>query len=144
MTSFNDFSISELVPHRDTMSFLTHILDYSDNTLSALVTIHEDMVFLNNNSVPAWVGIEFMAQSIAAWSGINCRLHNHPVSEGFLLGTRSYKAFSSEFLLHEKLVITVTKTYQEQTLGVFNCTIHSDKLLAEAALNVYQPNVISS
>jgi predicted hotdog family 3-hydroxylacyl-ACP dehydratase len=40
------------------------------------------------NGVPNYVGIEYMAQSIAALAGVEARLDHEGIRVGFLLGTR--------------------------------------------------------
>ena len=134
------YSVDELVPHKYEMSLLDEIVDYDDTSLSSQVTIRADSEFLNEeNTVPAWLGIEYMAQTIAAWAGIQNRKDNSGIKLGYLVGTRKYKSYVTSFPLNCVLKITIKINYQSNGLGSFECTISSDQLLAEANLNVYQP-----
>ena len=139
-SEITQYSIDELVPHRDTMLLIDEVIDFDDEHLTSRVKITKDSEFLNeNNEVPAWVGIEYMAQTIAAWAGVHSKIAGKDIKPGYLLGTRKYKPYSSSFPVGSILEISVQKSYQSNELGVFECNITSDRLLAEASLNVYQP-----
>lgn len=132
--------MADVVPHAGPMILIDEIDDYSDNNLTARVTIRDSSLFLTEeNIVPAWVGIEYMAQAIAAWSGIQARLRNKTVKVGYLLGSRHYHANEPSFLIGETLKVTVTKRYHEGELGAFDCEISNNRVSVVATLNVYQP-----
>lgn len=134
------YPVAEIVPHAGNMILIDEILDYDEDMLVAQVTIRESSLFLTaDNVVPAWVGIEYMAQAIAAWAGLQARLKGEGVMLGYLLGTRHYQTDRVEFLLGETLKITVTRKYQENDLGVFDCEIQAEQIAVQATLNVYQP-----
>jgi len=143
-----NYPIDELVPHSGTMSLLDQVVEYEDDWLIAEVNIHPDTLFLADNVVPAWIGIEYMAQTIAAFAGIHAKAEQQDVKVGFLLGTRKYASSKSHFVLGSCLKIRVEKEMQSEAgLGVFNCSITCDnnidseqELLITARLNVFQPN----
>lgn len=135
-----NYPIDELVPHSGTMSLLDKVLDHGEDWLTAEVTISPDTLFLTNNAVPAWVGIEYMAQTIAAFAGILAKTHQQDVKLGFLLGTRKYTSSVSNFPIGTCLLIRVEKELQsDDGLGVFNCSIDADNITINARLNVFQP-----
>ncbi len=136
-----NYPIDELVPHSGTMSLLDQVIEYDNDWLIAEVGIRPDTLFLTEEAVPAWVGIEYMAQAIAAFAGIHAKAQQQDVKLGFLLGSRKYSSSHSHFALGSCLQIRVEKEMQsEEGLGVFNCTITSaDDLLVSARLNVFQP-----
>lgn len=138
--------ISELVPHARTMLLLDELVDYSPEFLTARIRIRPDSLFINkNDEVPAWVGIEYMAQTIAAYAGVLAKLNNEEIKIGLLIGTRKYKSEVPAFPLHSELEIKVAPLHSEESgLGVFNCEIFSDRLLVQANLNVYQPKDVSA
>lgn len=134
------FTVSELVPHSDTMSLLTRIIDYGEDWLTAEVSIDSDTLFLGEDGVPAWIGMEYMAQAIAAFSGLQERLVECKPKLGFLLGTRKYSCNESVFPLGCSLLIRVERVIQgENGLSAFKCTLKHKGLFAEARLNVFQP-----
>jgi predicted hotdog family 3-hydroxylacyl-ACP dehydratase len=64
-----EYTVAELVPHTGTMSLLTRIIDYGDDWLSAEIHITPESIFADERGVPAWIGLEYMAQAIAAYGG---------------------------------------------------------------------------
>ncbi|WP_203143240.1 ApeP family dehydratase [Marinobacter mangrovi] len=139
------FDVAEVVPQSATMSLLTHITDYGDDHVRTAVTIGPDSLFCDRQGVPAWVGLEYMAQSIGAFAGIHERLNGQAPQIGFLVGSRRYQCNQPVFPVGTKLEITAERSYQaDNGLGVFNCTIEGDGILATAALNVYQPDDVDA
>jgi predicted hotdog family 3-hydroxylacyl-ACP dehydratase len=133
--------VAEVVPHSGGMILIDDIVDYNEDSLVASVTITDSSLFGDGSKgVPVWVGIEYMAQAVAAWAGIQGKGRDKPVKMGLLLGTRRYVANKSYFSIGCRLLITVQQVYRENELGVFDCKIEDDQIIAEAALNVYQPN----
>ena len=134
------FTIDEVVLHAKPMSLLSHIEEYGDNWLRAQATITSDNIFANIQGVPSWVGIEYMAQAIAAFAGVQAQLNNVPVTIGFLLGTRKYTTSSDYFTLNSTLHITATQIILgENGLGSFECVIESENFNAEASINTFKP-----
>ncbi len=136
-----DLPLAELMPHARPMILIDAVVDYDDDSLRALVNIREDNLFLEQDQrIPAWVGIEYMAQAVSAWSGALACESKQPVQIGFLLASRSYRAHTDAFNIGDTLQVSILKAYIDDTMGVFECTIHrDDRLLAEADLKTYQP-----
>ncbi len=133
--------VEELLPHAEPMILIDEVTDWSQDGLTAAVRIGEDsLYYVAGQGVPSWVGIEYMAQSVAAFAGVHAKQAGEPVRIGFLLGTRRYVCQPSHFPLGERLVIEVRREFEEDKMGVFDCAIRdgSGKTLAEAAINVYQ------
>ena len=139
-SAITQYSIDELVPHRNTMLLIDEVIYFDEDHLTSRVRITDKSEFLrDNNEVPVWIGIEYMAQTIAAWAGMHSKIAGKDIKTGYLLGTRKYSPYVTGFPVGSILEISVKKSYQSNELGVFDCTISSDQLLAEASLNVYQP-----
>ncbi len=134
-----DINVSELVPHTGKMLLLDKVIEYDQESLVAEVLVRGDGLFNEGDKVPAWVGIEYMAQTIAAHGGMMCVLAGKPIQLGFLLGSRRYVSNISAFKVGEKLTITVSLLMEDQGLGVFDCQIVADGIDISAKLNVYQP-----
>lgn len=134
------FDIAEVVPHAGRMILIDEIVRYDADMLVAQVRLGEGALFMDAHAeVPAWVGIEYMAQTIAAWAGVQARLCGQAVRQGYLLGTRRYTSQVDAFPLGDTLQIKVIRTYQSDEVGVFECQIFSaGELLVSASLNVYQ------
>lgn len=140
------YDIDDLVPHSGTMSLLDNTLSSDENSLTATVSMRPDSLFATEAGVPAWVGIEYMAQAIAAFAGVQAKQAGEEIRIGFLVGSRKYTCNSPYFPVGATLTIHVTQELQgENGLGVFACRITSESdsanmITAEANLNVFQPD----
>ena len=131
--------IGELLPHGPEMTLLDRLVEYTPQRSVATVTIRRDSRFAEPGGVPAWVGIEYMAQTIAAHAGYEARLRGEPPAIGFLLGTRSYASEVGFFPVGTTLTISVEPVVTESRLGAFQCAIAADRVVAKAIVNTYQP-----
>ena len=146
-------NLAPLLPHSGRMVLLDSITDYGDHHLTATAAIGEDHILLQNGHLPCMLGMEIMAQGIAALTGCHAANAGQPVRLGFLLGTRKLNLFADFIPLHTRLLIQVQESMMDSTgFGVFDCSLHwtdapeherhllpADGLLIEAALNVYSP-----
>ena len=139
MMDFNTIDVAELIPHSGKMVLLDRIIDCDDNSLSAECVVRDDGLLGNDKTVPAWAGIEYMAQAIAAYAGMMAKRAGKPVKPGFLLGTRRYNSNVAEFKAGSTLKVRVEKIIQDNALGAFECKIQGDGVEVSANLNVYQP-----
>ncbi|MYM63973.1 hotdog family protein [Pseudomaricurvus sp. HS19] len=144
----SDYPIAEVVPHAATMSLLDAILDGGEDWLRARASIPADSPFAGpgSDSIPAWVGIEYMAQTIAAWAGVQARQRGEAVKIGFLVGTRRYEPDGPTLPLGSELEIYVHQQLAgENGLGAFECQLTAtapdgQQYQARATLNVFQPD----
>lgn len=138
-----EFSVAELVPHSGKMSLLSAITGYGEDWLEAEVQVSADSMFVDAQGVPAWLGMEYLAQAIAAFAGLQERLQGGPPKLGFLLGSRKYLCSSDYFALGQVLSLKVQRDMQaDNGLSVFQCQLRGDKqgVEASATLNVFQPD----
>ncbi len=133
--------IGELLPHGPEMTVIDRLVEYSPQRSIATVAVTEESPFCLRSGVPAWVGIEYMAQTIAAHAGFEARLRGERPAVGFLLGTRAYESEVCEFALGSTLTITVEPIVVEARLAAFQCSIATDHVVAKAVVNTYQPEV---
>ena len=141
-SQFPRYSFESVVPHTGTMVLLDQIDHWDDLELQASVTIRADAPFVESDQgMPAWVGIELMAQTIAAFGGCRARRIGQPVKIGFLVGSRCYTASHAYFPLGAQLQVKVKEIVSgDQGLSVFECTLQGpDELGASANINVFQP-----
>ena len=136
--------IHSLVPHSGAMSLLGRLLAVEGDTLAAEVRITPDSMFCAGEAVGAWVGVEYMAQAVAAHAGYAASLRGEPVRVGFLLGARRYACGVPSFAVGSVLHIHVRRALQgENGLGAFDCRIEDSRdgfELATATITVFQPN----
>ncbi|MEQ1621921.1 MAG: hotdog family protein [Methylococcales bacterium] len=132
--------VAALIPHTGDMVILDRIIAFDDPRLSAELVVRSDgLLGGDESSVPAWVGIEYMAQTIAAYAGMVAKQANLPIRLGFLLGTRRYISNVGAFKVGTKLTINIEKILHDDNLGVFDCRIVGEGIEVTANLNVYQP-----
>lgn len=94
-------------------------------------------------AMPGWVGIELMAQTIAAHVALLARRDGRPPRPGALLGTRHYQSEVATFPAGSSLLIEVRQTFRNaEGLASYECVILSEgrAALASAALTVFEPS----
>lgn len=133
--------IAALIPHSGRMILLDSIIDFDEHSLSAELTVRDDGLLGDDKTVPAWAGIEYMAQAIAAYAGIQSKQAGEPIKLGFLLGTRRYTSNVGSFAVGTVLTIQVSLVIQDDKLSVFDCKIHGTGIEITANLSVYQPPI---
>lgn len=135
-----DIPVCELLPHEPPMVLLDRAISFKDATLVAEVDVRADSILCQGDGIPGWVGIEYMAQAVAAHAGCQARLEGKPPAIGYLLGTRSYKCSLAAFPVGETLQVHIESLYVEMGLGAFACRIDIGETVASAKINVYQPS----
>ena len=134
-------SILELVPHAGPMSLLDRLIAVEGERLSAEVVVPADGLFSHDGGVGAWVGIEYMAQAVAAWAGWQSRQAGEAPRIGLLLGTRRYRCSVARFAAGQRLQVDIERGYQaDNGLGQFDCRIQAEGVeVASALLTVFGP-----
>jgi predicted hotdog family 3-hydroxylacyl-ACP dehydratase len=104
------------------------------------VAIGAGTLFLDGGAVGAWVGVEYMAQAVAAHAGHGARLRGEAVRVGFLLGTRRYQCDVDAFAAGSELVIEAVRCFHDdEGMAMFACRIDAPGAHAEARLTVFSP-----
>jgi predicted hotdog family 3-hydroxylacyl-ACP dehydratase len=136
-----DWPLAELLPHAGDMILIDAIERFDDEQIFTRLTVKSEGLFnLPDGSLPAWVGVELMAQSVAAFAGCHARQKGNPVELGFLLGTRKFECNVEAFPAGTELSIHGLRSLEDDNgMGVFECHIHGDGIHASARLNVFRP-----
>jgi predicted hotdog family 3-hydroxylacyl-ACP dehydratase len=131
--------MEDLLYHRDPMIFIDRVLEANKTELLAEVRIERGKPFFEEDiGVPAWVGLEYMAQSIAALSGLNARSADEDVKLGLLIGCRKYASDVAVFPDGANLKIRVSELdVMDKSLGAYDCSIGNPQVIATARLMVY-------
>ena len=134
-------AIEAVVPHRGAMLFVDRLLFADDDRVSVGATVRLGQLFTTDAGLPAHVGIELMAQAIAAWAGSRARVRGKSVQLGFLLGTRRYESTCDFFAIGAQLRIDAQcELFADNGLGMFACRIlEGERVLATANLSVFEP-----
>ena len=135
------YRVGDVVPHQGAMCLLDEILDWDDDSIVVRLKVPDSGIFVDGGGVPGWVGIEYMAQAVAAWAGCVARHDGRLPKIGFLLGSRRYNCSRSIFPCGSELTIKARcELVGENGLGVFSCIIETDgEELASANVSVFQP-----
>ncbi len=136
-------AIEKLLPHDKPMILVDRAIEIGDTSIHCQVDIDKHLLFFNSEtqSVPAYVGIEFMAQSIAAWSGYQALTKGEEPPIGFLLGSRRYVTECEQFTQGQTLDIYAEQVMEDNGMAVFTAYIeHQGNKLAQCQLNVYVPS----
>jgi predicted hotdog family 3-hydroxylacyl-ACP dehydratase len=134
--------IEAILPHRGTMLLLDAVITLDEDTLSARASVDATAWYADaDGAMPAWIGIELMAQAIAAHVGLLAMRAGGQARPGVLLGSRSYQAHVPAFPQGARLRVDVKELLRsEEGHGAYECTIGSDSACyAEAVIKVYQP-----
>jgi predicted hotdog family 3-hydroxylacyl-ACP dehydratase len=79
-----------------------------------------------DGSMPAWFGLEVMAQTIAVYSGATGLQKDEPVRIGYLLGTQAYTCAVDAFPAGTLLETRVDLDYQDDSgLVAFRCELQA-------------------
>ncbi|WP_374439650.1 ApeP family dehydratase [Pseudomonas panipatensis] len=140
-----DWPIASLIPHAGDMILIDEVLDFDDEHIRTRLRIKANgLLNAPDGSLPGWVGVELMAQSVAAFAGCQARARGEPVELGFLLGTRQYHCNVPSFAVGSELTIHATQTLQDDNgMGVFECHLEGPSIHAEARLTVFRPQEVA-
>jgi len=129
------------VPHRGAMSLLETVEHCDEQGIVARVRVPVGGLFADADGVPSWVGIEYMAQAVAAWSGARARACGGSPRIGYLLGSRRYEATVAAFEAGAELqVFAQCELMGGNGLGMFDCRIEqAGRVLASGRLSVFEP-----
>ena len=136
-----DWPLAELLPHAGDMILIDQVLSFDEEQIHTRVTVKPGGLFNRaDGSLPAWVGIELMAQSVAAYAGCHARQQGKAVELGFLLGTRKFECNVEHFPAGAELHIHGLRSLEDDNgMGVFECHLTGPGIHASARLNVFRP-----
>lgn len=132
--------IEELMLHRDQMLLAERVVDYSADCIVCAVRISPESAFVDHGRVDAVVALEYMAQTIAAYVGLQRRTQQLSPKIGYLISARELSLEVDSFSVGSELVVEATRLWGEKELGHFRCTVkQGHDTLATGQLSVYQP-----
>jgi predicted hotdog family 3-hydroxylacyl-ACP dehydratase len=139
--------LQQLLPHRPPMILLTRMVEATATTAACEVDIGPDTQFCGGEGVAAYIGIEYMAQAVAAFSGFQRHCNGQPIEVGFLISVPKFKSCIQSFRLGQTLRVEVAHTWGESQLARFQCVIKDPQngtLLQEAELSVFKPESLDT
>lgn len=133
--------VTDLILHRGPAVLLERILEVSPTRCIASVRLEPGAWYLQaDGTAPAWVGLEWMAQAAAAFSGHRHQEAGREPRLGFLLGTRSYEALVPAFPVGLELEVEAEALFLDDSgPGAFTCEVrHKGETLARARLKAIE------
>lgn len=123
------------------MILIDQVESFDEEQIHTHLTVRPGGLFNRaDGSLPAWVGIELMAQSVAAYAGCRARQQGQAVALGFLLGTRKFECNVEHFPAGAHLRIHALRSLEDDNgMGVFECHLRGPGIHATARLNVFRP-----
>jgi predicted hotdog family 3-hydroxylacyl-ACP dehydratase len=130
----------ELLPHRPPMLLLDRAVGMDGEWFAARVGIRPGIPFFADGEVPAWVGLEYMAQTVGAYSGALGIARGGTPKPGMLLGTRAYAAAVPAFRDGLELEVRVRiDIFQDGGVSSIDCRIRAEGgELAQAQITVIE------
>jgi predicted hotdog family 3-hydroxylacyl-ACP dehydratase len=136
-----DMDITRLLPHKGSAVLIDEVLgDTPDSIRVATHITRAHPYFVEGHGVPSWVGIEMMAQAIAAHAGLAGRRERREPRTGMLLGTRRYETTTAWFPEGARLEILAEREFGENSgLAACNCDVSCDgQTLAKATIIIIE------
>jgi predicted hotdog family 3-hydroxylacyl-ACP dehydratase len=123
------------------MVLLDKVVEIDSESIIVELVVRDDGLFSDSDkTVPAWVGLEYMAQTVAAFSGYHRKCQGEKVDLGFLLGTRFYQCSAASFPCGTQLTVTAKKIIEAANeMSVFNAVIEGENIYAHSQLNLLLP-----
>ena len=139
-------NVEELIPHDGAMCLLDRVVEAGADFVETELRVRRDGLFDDGHSVPAWLGLEYMAQAAAAWAGLRARDDGTARQVGFLLGTRCFTTSVARLPCDTVLRVRARQlAASEQGLATFDCELFDcndnggDGIHQQAVLSVYRP-----
>lgn len=135
--------LEAVLPQSGRMRLVDEVLDLSAEHIRLGLTVRDDGLFNDSTlggHVSAWIGLEYMAQAIAAHLGFELRRLGEPKRSGFLLGSRLYESNVPSFAPGLKLTVSAQRVLiSPDGLGVYQCQLDGPGVLVTARVNGFLP-----
>ncbi|QOL16545.1 ApeP family dehydratase [Dickeya dianthicola] len=139
-------SADHYLPHQSPMVMVEDVVHVDQNSACCRVQVSPGSVlgpFLDaEGNLPAWFGIEIIAQTVGVWAGWHQRQHqDEKPRPGMLLGGRGYRCRQDIFPAGSLLEVNVTLLMRDDKIGSFDGEILiAGEVVASGRLNTYQPD----
>jgi len=133
--------VQELLLHRPPILLIDTLEDVTADSCITHVRVDPGAWYAGPSSaMPAWFGLELMAQTAAAFSGYRKRSANKPPGGGYLLGTRRYECttplFPGDSILEAEAKVDYADVFGQ---SAFVCEIRlQGTIVASATLKVIE------
>ncbi|MEY4581094.1 MAG: hypothetical protein RL701_5797 [Pseudomonadota bacterium] len=132
-------AITRFIPHRGSMLFIDSIVASGPEHVECRARVRADNPFQRAGSVRAVVCLEYVAQAVAAYAGLQSETSGQ-ARIGYLIAANRLTLSAASLELGDELVVHAKRLWGESTLGKFECAvIRLGITIAQATVSVYQP-----
>lgn len=133
-------SAAQLLPHGESAVFIERIVEHDESGIACeVVPGKRDGALAENEVIPTELGIEYMAQAVAAYAGLREAVERRR-DVGYVIAVRDLRVHTPGFVLGETLLVRATWQWGEANLARFSTSIERNgTLLASAFLSVFRP-----
>lgn len=140
--------IQDVIPHRPPMRLIDSLHSQAAMQVTTTAGVNEQSLFYDAavNGVPAWVGLEYMAQTAAVWIGLRDHQQGRTPEPAFLVSARQYQAHEPVFPLGSHFYIEVTVKLMDANIVSFVGKIYDDsgKNWADALFTAFRPDDVQA
>lgn len=136
------YTLEELLPHAGPMILLDEVVSVSADAVHARTRPRDDgrLAPAGEGGLPAWMGMEYLAQSIAAWSGFHELEQGRPVRPGFLVGARSFHSSAARLPCGVELDVTAERLFEDRDgISVFDGRVSGEGVEQHTRIKVFLP-----
>lgn len=133
-------AMAELLPHAAPMILLDAVTRADKARVECSVVLSERDPFIAQGRVRSAVCMEYMAQAVGAFVGLERRARGLRPQIGYVVGVRSL-VFSRAFLeLGDRLSVSAELTWSDLETATFSATVEcAGQQVAQGQITVYQP-----
>lgn len=138
-----DEQLMRVLPHRGAMSMLSRVVCHAEAETVCAIEIAEQELFRDEDGgVPIWIGVEYMAQCIAAHAGL-LEGGVAPPRIGYLASIRGLRFHCDRFGPTQRLEASVRLVWGgPEGLSAFACTLRdadTGASMADARISCFVP-----
>lgn len=130
--------LEQLVPHAGAMVLLDAMLAWSPGRARCRLIIRPGAPFVRDGVVASVVGIEYMAQAVAACLGYEALVGGGGVRVGMIIACKRFDAYAEHMRVGDELLVDVEALQGNDTLSHFQCQLtRGDALFADGVLTLF-------
>ena len=116
--------VTEILPHTGSAVLLDAVLEHNEKlTICSADPARATAFALSDGTIPAWVGLELLAQAVAAHAGLEARARGGSQSLGLLLGSRRMAIHADALPPGRRLLVRVEHRLGREGAVSFACCL---------------------
>ena len=134
--------IEAILPHAGPMRLVSRVVSHTRERTICAVDVGDSELFRDADGfVPAWVVLEWMAQTVAAHGALLDGLAGATLKPGLLVGAKQLELLRDRFASSDSLEVTARILQRVGRLASLACEARLDgELVATSTLSVFVPD----